>query len=150
MRGLTRRSTSALVLFTFLASFAVPVQSQALNTFRVAPSTVWGHIYAGPSADTTQNRPAKVAYLEQKSKFVVNYKNFPEWAKRDFQAAVDIWSANFASRRQSQLMRPGVDLHRVEFWEAHAPVTFMQVLMALQIQVFGIHQPLPTLLLEKI
>jgi len=98
MRGLTRRSTSALVLFTFLASFAVPVQSQALNTFRVAPSTVWGHIYAGPSADTTQTRPAKVAYLEQKSKFVVNYKNFPEWAKRDFQAAVDIWSANFASK----------------------------------------------------
>ncbi|NDG57185.1 MAG: fibronectin type III domain-containing protein, partial [Betaproteobacteria bacterium] len=27
----------------------------------------------------------------------VNYKNFPEWAKKDFQAAVDIWSANFAS-----------------------------------------------------
>ena len=98
MRGLTRKSTSALVLLTLLLSIASPIQSQALNTFRSAPSTVWGHIYAGPSADATQTRPPKVANLEQKSKFIVNYKNFPEWAKRDFQAAVDIWSANFASR----------------------------------------------------
>ena len=98
MRGLMRRSASTLALFTLLFSFALPVQSQALTTFRVAPSTVWGHIYAGPSADSTQTRPPKVANLEQKSKFVVTYKNFPEWAKRDFQAAVDIWSANFASR----------------------------------------------------
>ena len=98
MRGLTRKSASTLVLLTLLLSFASPIQSQAVNTFRSAPSTVWGHIYAGPSTDATQTRPPKVANLEQKSKFVVNYKNFPEWAKRDFQAAVDIWSANFASR----------------------------------------------------
>jgi len=98
MRGLTRKSASALILLTLLLSFASPIQSQAVNTFRSAPSTVWGHIYAGPSADTTQTRPPKVANLEQKSKFIVNYKNFPEWAKRDFQAAVDIWSANFASK----------------------------------------------------
>ena len=97
MRGLKRRSVSALVLSTLLFSFAAPIQSQALTNFRVAPSTVWGHIYAGPSADSTQTRPPKVANLEQKSKFVVTYRNFPEWAKRDFQAAVDIWSANFAS-----------------------------------------------------
>ena len=81
MRGLTRKSASTLVLLTLLLSFASPIQSQAINTFRSAPSTVWGHIYAGPSTDTTQTRPPKVANLEQKSKFVVNYKNFPEWAK---------------------------------------------------------------------
>jgi hypothetical protein len=64
----------------------------------VAPSTVWGHVYAGPAAATAQTRSPKVFNLEQKTKFVVNYKNFPEWAKKDFQAAVDVWSANFASK----------------------------------------------------
>ena len=98
MRAFTRRSASALVLFTLLFSFSTPVQSQAVNTFRTAPSTVWGHTYAGPTASTLQTRNPQVANLEQKSKFIVNFKNFPDWAKRDLQAAVDIWSANFASK----------------------------------------------------
>jgi hypothetical protein len=38
-----------------------------------------------------------VVYLEAKSKFVINYKNFPAWAKRDFQAAADVWASHFAS-----------------------------------------------------
>ncbi len=98
MRGLTRRAGIALTAFTLLISLASPIQSQALSTFRVAPSTVWGHVYAGPATAVTQSRNPKVAYLEQKSKFVVNYKNFPEWAKKDFQAAVDVWGANFSSK----------------------------------------------------
>jgi hypothetical protein len=98
MRAFTRRSTSALAAFTLLFSFALPVQAQAVHTFRTAPSTVWGHTYAGPSTASLQSRDPRVANLEQKSKFIVNYKNFPEWAKRDLQAAVDIWGANFASR----------------------------------------------------
>lgn len=98
MRGSRRSAISALAIFTLIFTLFSPVQSQALSTFKVAPSTVWGHIYAGTNSTTTQTRPPKVANLEQKSKFVVNFKNFPEWAKKDFQAAVDVWSANFSSR----------------------------------------------------
>ncbi len=94
MRRYKSRVISALVTFFALLS---PVQSHALSNFKVAPSTVWGHTYAGKATGTTQTRPPKVAHLEQKSKFQVTYKNFPEWAKKDFQAAVDIWGANFAS-----------------------------------------------------
>ena len=94
MRRYQLRVISALATLIALLS---PIQSHALSNFKVAPSTVWGHTYAGKAAGTTQTRPPKVAHLEQKSKFVVTYKNFPDWAKRDFQAAVDIWGANFAS-----------------------------------------------------
>ena len=97
MRGMKRTAASALTIFTLALSLLSPVQSYALNNFKVAPSTSWGYIYAGPSLAKAQTRSPKVAYLEQKSKFVVNYKNFPEWAKKDLQAAVDIWGANFKS-----------------------------------------------------
>jgi hypothetical protein len=97
MRGQIRRSGPFVLILGLLASLLIPTQSVALSNFKVAPSTVWGYTYAGKATGFTQTRPPKVAHLEQKSKFVVNYKNFPEWAKKDFQAAVDIWSANFAS-----------------------------------------------------
>ena len=97
MRGMKRTAASALTIFTLGLSLLSPVQSYALNNFKVAPATAWGYIYAGPSLTKAQTRSPKVAYLEQKSKFVVNYKNFPEWAKKDFQAAVDVWGANFKS-----------------------------------------------------
>ena len=97
MRGQIRRSGPFVLILSLLASLLLPTQSVALSNFKVAPSTVWGYTYAGKATGTTQTRPPKVAHLEQKSKFVVNYKNFPEWAKKDFQAAVDIWAANFAS-----------------------------------------------------
>jgi len=94
MRRYSLRVISALVT---LLALLTPIQSHALSNFKVAPSTVWGHTFAGKTSGTTQTRPPKVAHLEQKSKFQINYKNFPEWAKKDFQAAVDIWGANFAS-----------------------------------------------------
>ena len=97
MRGQLRKSSTFALVLGLLVSLLLPTQSIALSNFKVAPSTVWGYTYAGKATGTTQTRPPKVAHLEQKSKFVVNYKNFPEWAKRDFQAAVDIWSANFSS-----------------------------------------------------
>ena len=97
MRGQWRKSGSLALVLGLLASLLLPTQSVALSNFKVAPSTVWGYTYAGKATGTTHTRPPKVAHLEQKSKFVVSYKNFPEWAKRDFQAAVDIWSANFSS-----------------------------------------------------
>ncbi len=100
MRGQLRKSSTFALVLGLLASLLLPTQSVALSNFKVAPSTVWGYTYAGKATEVAQTRPPKVARLEQKSKFVVNYKNFPEWAKRDFQAAVDIWSANFASTPQ--------------------------------------------------
>lgn len=97
MRGQVRKSAAFGLVLGLLLSILLPTQSSALSHFKVAPSTVWGHTYAGKATGTTQTRPPKVAHLEQKSKFLVSYRNFPEWAKRDFQAAVDIWSANFSS-----------------------------------------------------
>jgi len=97
MRSRKRTLGSSVVALALLFSLFSPLQSQALSNFKVAPSTSWGYIYAGPSTAKAQTRAEKVAYLEQKSKFVVDYKNFPEWAKKDFQAAVDIWSTYFKS-----------------------------------------------------
>jgi len=94
MRRYSLRVISALVT---LLALLTPVQSHALSQFKEAPSTVWGNTYSGKTTGTTQTRPPKVANIEQKSKFQVTYKNFPDWAKKDFQAAVDIWGANFAS-----------------------------------------------------
>lgn len=97
MRARLYRKLSALSVLALALSLLSPVQAHSLSLFKVAPSTVWGYTYAGPSTQNTQSRTPKVANLEQKSKFIVTYKNFPDWAKKDFQAAVDIWQANFAS-----------------------------------------------------
>ena len=97
MRGMKRKTGSALTILGLMLSLLTPVQSFALSNVKVAPSTSWGFIYAGPSLSKAETRTPKVAYLEQKSKFVVNYQNFPDWAKKDFQAAVDIWGAHFKS-----------------------------------------------------
>lgn len=97
MRSRLSKSGVGALALALLASLLLPSQSNALSQFKVAPSTVWGYTYAGKSEGVPETRQPKVAHLEQKSKFIVNYKNFPDWAKKDFQAAVDIWSANFAS-----------------------------------------------------
>lgn len=97
MSRLFRINGPLFIALALLLSLLVPTKSQALTKFHVAPSTVWGHTLAGESDGSTSTRPPKVAYLEQKSKFVVNYRNFPEWAKREFQAAVNIWGAHFVS-----------------------------------------------------
>ena len=66
-------------------------------TFKQIPATTWGHIYAGTQQSTTQSAPTKSKNLEIKSKFSVKYNNFPEWAKKEVQASIDVWSANFKS-----------------------------------------------------
>ena len=65
--------------------------------FKQIPATNWGYTYAGadPVSYSTP-RPAS-KNLEAKSKFVVKYNNFPDWAKKEVQAAIDVWSANFNS-----------------------------------------------------
>ena len=66
-------------------------------TFKQIPATTWGHIYAGTQPSSTQSAPTKSKNLEVKSKFSVKYNNFPEWAKKEVQASIDVWSANFKS-----------------------------------------------------
>ncbi len=60
------------------------------------PSTVWGYTLAGPNTKHVTTTTSGV-HLEKQSNFVVTYNNFPEWAKADVQAAIDIWSASFSS-----------------------------------------------------
>ncbi|MEY4657308.1 MAG: hypothetical protein RL466_121 [Actinomycetota bacterium] len=97
MRSPLLRKGGFFLALSLLFALLLPAPAQSLSQFKVAPSTVWGHTYAGKTIGTASSTPPKVFNLEAKSKFVVNYKNFPEWAKRDFQSAVDIWAANFAS-----------------------------------------------------
>jgi len=92
------RTATGLVLL-LLASFLTIVSAEAAPL--VAPSTVWGHTYAASSSSKFLTTPTKAsANLEKRSKFVVTYKNFPDWAKNQVQAAVDLWAANFDSKVQ--------------------------------------------------
>ncbi len=100
-----RLTTSLVVFFTgilFAPLFAPP----ATALFNVREATTWGYIFAGKMQSTAPTLPIGStrnvtnfggAKLEAKSKFVVTYNNFPAWAERDMQAAVDIWAANFQS-----------------------------------------------------
>jgi len=97
MSSLLKRNTRVGLLLALIAGLLVPVQADAISPFLQRPATQWGNVYAGPNTNVKQSAREKVAYIEAKSKFVINFKNFPEWAKKDFQAAVDVWSANFSS-----------------------------------------------------
>ena len=66
-------------------------------TFKQIPATNWGYTYAGTDSVTTQSPQPASKNLETTSKFDVKYNNFPDWAKKDVQAAIDVWSANFKS-----------------------------------------------------
>ena len=79
-----------------VSSILVAPTAPAL-AFKQIPATNWGYTYAGtdPVSYSTP-RPAP-KNLEAKSKFVVKYNNFPDWAKKEVQAAIDVWSANFSS-----------------------------------------------------
>ena len=79
-----------------VASILVAPAAPAL-TFKQIPATNWGYIYAGTDPVTTSNAQPTQKNLESKSKFVVRYNNFPDWAKKEVQAAVNVWSANFSS-----------------------------------------------------
>lgn len=84
-------SIGALALSLFAAA-----PSQALS-FKQIPATNWGYLYAGTTASASVATPPDSKKLEAKSKFEVKYNNFPEWAKKEVQAAIDVWSANFKS-----------------------------------------------------
>lgn len=96
----TRTSTRTVkgLLLVLLASLLSIPQAEA--ALLVAPSTVWGHTYAVTSSVVLSVPATQSGNLEKRSKFVVNYKNFPDWAKNQVQAAIDLWAANFDSKVQ--------------------------------------------------
>ena len=94
MKRLTRGALPLLLI----AGLLTPIQAQALTPFLQREATQWGHVYAGPTTSVKQSPRSKSANIEAKSKIVVNYKNFPDWAKRELQAAVTTWASNFQSK----------------------------------------------------
>lgn len=86
----------ALLILALLATLTPSASAQSL--YRYAPATQWGYTFAGPESSATSQSPAKTGNLEKKSSIEVNYLNFPDWARRDLQLAVDVWSANFESK----------------------------------------------------
>jgi len=84
------------LLIALLATLTPSASAQSL--YRFAPATQWGYIYAGPAANSTAGAVPKTANLEKQSTINVNYTNFPDWAKKELQSAVDIWAENFQSK----------------------------------------------------
>ena len=80
-----------------LAGLLALPQAHAMTVVRERASTVWGHTYAGPPAQSLESSNSGGAHLQKQSTFVVTYNNFPTWARNDVQAAIDVWSENFAS-----------------------------------------------------
>ena len=80
-----------------LAASILSAPSAPALTFKQIPATNWGYIYAGTDPVTTTTAKPAAKNLEFKSKFEVKYNNFPDWAKKEVQAAIDVWSANFKS-----------------------------------------------------
>ena len=84
---------------SLVASILIAPSAPAL-AFKQIPATNWGYIYAGTNPVTTTTAKPAAKNLEFKSKFVVKYNNFPDWAKKEVQAAINVWSANFNSSVQ--------------------------------------------------
>ena len=90
-----RKIRAAVVIATLAGSLLSAPTAEAL--FLKVPGVQWGHIYAGTKPVATTTPRTKYAVGTAKSSFNVTYNNFPDWAKKEVQGAVDIWSANFAS-----------------------------------------------------
>jgi hypothetical protein len=92
----TKRMGSFTLVGALVLALLTTPSAPAL-TFKQIPATTWAHIYAGTEPTTPQSSPTKSKNLEIISKFDVKYNNFPEWAKKEVQASIDVWSANFKS-----------------------------------------------------
>ena len=95
MMRIKRMGSFALVGALVVALLTTP--SAPALSYKQIPATTWAHIYAGTEPATPQSSPTKSKNLEINSKFDVKYNNFPEWAKKEVQASIDVWSANFKS-----------------------------------------------------
>ncbi len=80
-----------------LAASILSAPSAPAIAFKQIPATNWGYTFAGTDVVTTTTAKPAAKNLESSSKFSVKYNNFPEWAKKEVQAAIDVWSANFKS-----------------------------------------------------
>ena len=86
--------TSLLVVTSFLVA---PISNSSALEIKVAPAN-WGYIYAsGNSVSVQATTRLPSANLEKKSNFLINFNTVPSLARPAVQAAVDIWSENFAS-----------------------------------------------------
>ena len=86
--------TSLLVVTSFLVA---PISNSSALEIKVAPAN-WGYIYASGNSVSVQAAPRlPSANLEKKSNFLINFNTVPSLARPAVQAAVDIWSENFAS-----------------------------------------------------
>ena len=95
MLRIKRLGTIAFVA-ALVASILTAPSAPAL-AFKQIPATNWGYVYAGSDPVTNSSPRPAAKNLEAKSKFVVKYNNFPDWAKKEIQAAINVWSANFNS-----------------------------------------------------
>jgi hypothetical protein len=90
-----------LLILSALLLSGLGIPTAEAITFRQMPATNWVHVLAGEtdsSLSTQRNIPQLPAKnLETVSKFDVTYNNFPDWAKKEVQASLDIWAANFRS-----------------------------------------------------
>jgi hypothetical protein len=89
------------LLIALLVTLTPSYSASAQSLYKYAPATQWGYTYAGPAANVTTGATPKGANLEKQSTININYlnaANFPEWAKKELQAAVDVWAANFQSK----------------------------------------------------
>ena len=86
--------TSVLVFASFLVA---PISNSSALEIKVAPAN-WGYIYASGNSVSVQATPRlPSANLEKKSNFLITFNTVPSLARPAVQAAVDIWSENFAS-----------------------------------------------------
>jgi hypothetical protein len=93
-------ATKLLVVSTLLLS-GLGIPTADAVTFRQIPATQWFNVLAADT-DTSYSVRANSAELPAKnleaaSKFNVTYNNFPDWAKKEVKASLEIWAANFKS-----------------------------------------------------
>jgi hypothetical protein len=91
------KKLGALGLVSALAASILWAPAAPALSFKQIPATTWGYTYAGTDSVTHTTKHPAAKNLETTSKFDVKYNNFPDWAKKDIQAAIDVWSANFKS-----------------------------------------------------
>jgi hypothetical protein len=89
-----------LVVSTLLLS-GLGIPTADAITFRQIPATQWFNVLADDSlvsSSVGKNNPISTSKsLEASTKFDVTYNNFPEWAKSEVKASLNIWAANFKS-----------------------------------------------------
>ena len=96
----TRRAKISIALLSAALISPSVLATSAQAQVRVRPSTVWGHTYAGTTAEVANATTSNIspsANLEKLSKFVISYNSFPIWARTEVQSALDTWAANFKS-----------------------------------------------------